>query len=211
MSTAEAPKPEDPTTPAEAIEGSGPKGSSLRALTIGALIALGVALLGVASLVFGSHHSSTDSSGSSGNLVTVGSHVPTFSLPALGGTGTVGVPADGGGNGRGAVLVFFASWCGPCQREMPALAAAVKDGVAGKAAVLGIDGQDTTAAAQAFVAKTGITFPVGKDDIFAVTSGKFGFPGLPYTVFVNPKGIVTAVHPGAATPALVKAEASKIQ
>ena len=34
MSTAEAPKPEDPTTPAEAIEGSGPKGSSLRALTI---------------------------------------------------------------------------------------------------------------------------------------------------------------------------------
>ena len=208
MSTAEAPKPEEPTTPAEAIEGSGPKGSSLRALTIGALIALGVALLGVASLVFGSHHSSTDSSGSSGNLVTVGSHVPTFSLPALGGTGTVGVPADGGGNGRGAVLVFFASWCGPCQREMPGLAKAIAAGDAGGAAVIGIDGQDTTAAARAFVASTGIDFPVGRDPDYAVTAGKFGFFGLPETVFVNGRGIVTGVHRGPTTPALLRAGVS---
>lgn len=185
-------------------------GTPLRALVIGAVIALVVALLGIGSLLLGAHSNATTTA-SSGNLVTVGSRVPSFSLPALTGGGTVGVPADGGGNGRGAVLVFFASWCGPCQREMPALAAAVKDGVAGKVAVLGIDGQDTAAAARAFVTKTGISFPVGRDDVFAVTSGKFGFPGLPYTVFVNPKGIVTAVHPGAATPALVKAEAAKIQ
>lgn len=182
----------------------------MKALVIGALLALGVALLGVASLFFGATHAAT-SSQSSGNVITTGDRVPSFSLPALGGAGIVSVPADGGGNGRGAVLVFFASWCGPCQREMPALAAAVKDGVAGKAAVLGIDGQDTAAAAKAFVAKTGVTFPVGKDNIFAVTSGKFGFPGLPYTVFVDPHGIVTAVHPGPTTPALIKAEASKIQ
>jgi thiol-disulfide isomerase/thioredoxin len=201
LSTAEP--VEQPEQPAR------PRGSSLRALLIGATIALLVAVLGVVSLLLGAHHDT--STQSQGNVLQVGEHVPTFTLPALNRPGTVGVPADGGGDGRGAVLVFFASWCGPCQREMPGLAKAVDEGVAGNAAVIGIDGQDTLAAATAFVKSTGITFPVGRDDVFAVTSGKFGFPGLPYTVFVNPKGIVTAVHPGAATPALIKAQAAKIQ
>jgi hypothetical protein len=45
---------------------------------------------------------------------------------------------------------------------------------------------------------------VGADDVYAVTSGKFGFSGLPETVFVNDQGIVTEIHFGATTPALLR-------
>jgi len=172
-----------------------------RALIFGLLIATVVALVGILSLVLGGSHN-TASGGSS--TAKVGAAVPSFSLPSLSGSGRVGIPAAGGSHGKPAVLIFFASWCGPCQREMPGLAAAVRRGEAGHAAVIGIDGADETAAARRFVASTGMTFPVGRDDVYSVTAGKFGFVGLPETVFVNGRGQITSIHFGATTPALLR-------
>lgn len=175
--------------------------SSRRPLLIGLAIALLVAGIGVLSLELGSRQS-TDTGPSA--AAKVGDAVAPFSLPALSGTGTVGVPQDGGGDGRPAVLVFFASWCGPCQREMPGLAKAVAEGQAGRAKVIGIDGADQPSAAKAFVQKTGITFPVGRDDQYAVTSGHFGLPGLPGTIFVTGDGRISSIHLGPTTPALLR-------
>lgn len=177
-------------------------GSSRRALIVAAIIALLVVIIGIVSLLV--THNGTSSNSLTSSTAQIGQPVPTFSLPNLMGPGTVGVPENGGGNGKAAVLVFFASWCGPCQKEMPSLAAAVNEGAAGKAAVIGIDGADQPAAAIAFVQKNDITFPVGADSLYSVTSGKFGFAGLPETVFVNAKGIVTEIHFGATTPALLR-------
>ena len=176
----------------------------IRRLIIWGLIGIVLVVIGVGSLLLGRHSGSAGQSQGS-SIIKVGDKVPAFALPNLDGHGLVAVPRDGGGHGRPVVLVFFASWCGPCQREMPGLATAVRQGEAGSAAVIGIDGQDTTAAARAFVASTGVTFPVGRDPDYAVTSGKFGFFGLPETVFVNGKGIVTGVHRGPTTPDLLKA------
>ena len=184
-------------------EPDAPQPPKVRGFIIWGLIGTVLVIVGVASLLLGRH---TASSGQSQGTATikVGDRVPAFGLPNLDGHGIVAVPKDGGGDGKPLVLVFFASWCGPCQREMPGLAKAVADGKAGHATVLGIDGQDTTAAARAFVSATGMTFPVGRDPDYAVTSGKFGFFGLPETVFVNGKGIVTGVHRGPTTPALLE-------
>ena len=194
----------DSSTTTEPEGGAAPPASKppWKALAIGGGIALFVAAIGVTSLLLGPRSSNTTASS---GAVVPGQLAPQFILPSLMDPGqTVAVPADGGGHGKPAVLVFFASWCGPCQKEMPALAAAVSRGEAGNAAVLGIDGQDQPAAARAFVTRTGVTFPVGVDQTFAVVNGKYGFGYLPETVFINGSGIVTSVHYGATTPALLR-------
>lgn len=135
-----------------------------------------------------------------------GDQVPTFSLPNLRGGAPVGVPADGGGSGRPAVVLFFASWCGPCQKEVPVLAAAyhrqqaTKSPLA-KVALIGVAGSDPTATALRFIRRSGVTFPVGADKTYKVTEGLFYFSSLPEAVFVNGDGVVAAVHYGALSKA----------
>jgi thiol-disulfide isomerase/thioredoxin len=135
-----------------------------------------------------------------------GGAVPTFALPRLGGGAPVGVPADGGGNGHPAVVVFFASWCGPCKKELPALAAAYHRQQAAhsrlaKVALIGVDGDITPSAGQQFADDAGVTFPVGSDEHLTVTQTTFDFHGYPEAIFVNADGTVAAVHYGAITTA----------
>lgn len=134
-----------------------------------------------------------------------GSQVPSFTVPKLSGSGSVGVPADGGGNGRPAVLIFFASWCTPCQSEMPGLAALWRQEQATKSplrkvALLGIDAFDPTGAGRRFVSASGVSFPVGTDRNYDLTEGTFYFTGLPEAVFVNGNGTIAAIQLGAVSP-----------
>jgi thiol-disulfide isomerase/thioredoxin len=127
----------------------------------------------------------------------VGQSAPGFSLGRLGGGATIAVPADGGGGGKPVVLVFFASWCTPCQTEIPAIAAVYKHQVAaGRVSIIGIDGNDPTSDALAFVHKSGVTFPVAADPQYAVTNGLYYFTGDPDAVFVNGDGTIAHIVRG---------------
>jgi cytochrome c biogenesis protein CcmG, thiol:disulfide interchange protein DsbE len=135
-----------------------------------------------------------------------GSSAPGFSLPNLTGQGTVGTPANGGGQGRAAVLLFFASWCTPCQSEIPDLAATYRTiraagGAPARVAVIGVDGSDPTAAARTFVSQSGVNFPVGADRSYAVTEGRYAFTGLPEAVFINASGSIVQIDYGPITGA----------
>lgn len=143
---------------------------------------------------------------STGGRPVPGATVPAFSLPRLGGGGSVAVPAAGGGNGTPAILLFFASWCGPCQAEVPAVARTYhrqqRDGSRlAKVALIGIDVSDPRANALAFVHRSGVTFPVGADASSTVMNGVFQFTGLPDTVFVDPSGKIAAIRRGALSSA----------
>lgn len=139
----------------------------------------------------------------------VGAPVPAFSLPTLGGGPAVGVPGEGGARGRPAVLVFFASWCGPCQSEIPALASLYRSqtagGAAAKVALIGVDGSDPTHNALGFVHAAGVTFPVGVDPDYAVTEGLFAFTGLPESVMVRGDGTIAHVTYGALSASQLRA------
>ena len=135
-----------------------------------------------------------------------GDRAPTFSLPAVGGSGTVGTPGTGGGNGTPAVLLFFGNWCPQCHAELPGLAAAVRaqqrqGGPLAKLAVIGVDSLDHRSDALAFTRSSGVTFPVAFDPVAAVTNGLYYFTGDPEAVFVAGDGTITAVRYGPLAPA----------
>jgi thiol-disulfide isomerase/thioredoxin len=144
--------------------------------------------------------------GSKGGPPKAGDQVPSFSLPRLGGGSDVAVPTDGGGRGHPAIVLFFASWCPPCQAEVPMVAKtyrheqATHSRLAG-VALVGVDGSDPTANALAFVHQSGVTFPVGADRNYAVTEGMFAFVNLPDVVYVNGNGTIAAIHVGPITNA----------
>ena len=133
-----------------------------------------------------------------------GGPMPSFSGDNLGPTGPsrVSVPADGGGNGTPAVVLFFGAWCASCHEELPPLAAAVRKqdqahGALARIRVIGVDSFDKTSTAESFIHAAGVTFPVASDPGAGITSGLFYFDGDPYAVFVNGDGTIARIVRGA--------------
>jgi thiol-disulfide isomerase/thioredoxin len=144
-----------------------------------------------------------------------GDPVPSFSAPLLGGSGTVQVPADGGGGGTPAVLLFFGEWCSSCHAELPPLATAVRHqasagGALAKVHVIGVDSEDSASVGEAFIKTSGVEFPVARDPHIEITSGDFYFNGDPYAVFVNGDGSINAIVPGPISVAKFTAEEKRL-
>jgi cytochrome c biogenesis protein CcmG, thiol:disulfide interchange protein DsbE len=142
-----------------------------------------------------------------GALVVAGAHGPTrqaapprpaksFSLAGLGQPGsTVSLASYAG---RPVIVNFFASWCGPCQRETPLLAR-YYESHAGHVNVVGIDANDQQAAALSFIAKAGVRYPIGWDPFPASTTTSYGVYALPQTFFLNAEHRIVAHVMGALT------------
>jgi cytochrome c biogenesis protein CcmG/thiol:disulfide interchange protein DsbE len=122
----------------------------------------------------------------------VGKHVASFSIPGLNG-GTIVAPWK---SGHATVLIFFASWCPPCQAEMPKVAAYLRNHNEGSIRVIGMDSHDKRGPALAFVKKKGVAFPVAFDPNLTVAT-LFNLEAIPDTAFVNAKGVVTQIYMGA--------------
>jgi cytochrome c biogenesis protein CcmG/thiol:disulfide interchange protein DsbE len=164
--------------------------SRRRAVRVGAGVAVAIALIAVVSVLTGGHVTSGND-GSTAALV--GHHLEKFALVGLNG-GHVNAPWM---SHRASVVVFFASWCPPCQGEMPKIATYIRIHNPSPVEVIAVDANDKLPAAQAMIKNDDVTFPVGYDPQGVVTSGIFGFVDVPESVFVNARGVVTGVHYGA--------------
>jgi thiol-disulfide isomerase/thioredoxin len=107
---------------------------------------------------------------------------PGFSLAVLGHPGQHISLAQYAG--RPLIINFFASWCTPCQRETPLMARFYRT-EHGRVTVLGVDVNDSSSAALAFVHKTGVGYPVLADPAPMATTLAYGVVALPQTFFLN--------------------------
>ena len=97
-------------------------------------------------------------------------------------------------DGRPLVLNFWASWCGPCVQELPALQRFHSDH-GDRYRVVGVATQDALASARRFANEAGVTYDLHADprgDYFAEAGGW----GWPTTLFVAADGTVRYHHSG---------------
>jgi cytochrome c biogenesis protein CcmG/thiol:disulfide interchange protein DsbE len=89
-------------------------------------------------------------------------------------------------SGKPVIVNFWASWCGPCADEAPALEAAWRRN-SDLVTFVGVNVQDTDADAQAFMRRYGITYPNGSQNAGPI-SIQYGMRGVPETYFIAPDG-----------------------
>jgi peroxiredoxin len=111
---------------------------------------------------------------------------PAFELPDLRGGEQVSLA---GYRGRPLLLNFWASWCGPCIEEMPAIAEFARSNE--DIAVLGIASMDRPEDSREFVDGKDIDFDLAVDRSGEVL-GRYGSTGLPTTVLIDTDGRVVS-------------------
>ena len=121
-----------------------------------------------------------------------GEAVPTTGLPLLEGGGSESL-ADY--RGRWVLVNFWASWCLPCRAEAPALEEFQRRHGGPGFTVLGIDTQDLSGDARAFVEKYGLSYPQLRDG-GGDTADEYGTTGVPENFLVDPTGEVRLAYPG---------------
>jgi thiol-disulfide isomerase/thioredoxin len=158
-------------------------------VTPGRLRALGwtlVALVAVVLLaVFGLAGSR---SAPSGRLAPA---LPRESL--VGPTGTLAsmISAEGG---RPALVVFWASWCGPCAKEAPALERFAQS-PEGRGRIIGVNWSDALSGARTFIRHYSWSFPNVRDAEGTVGNA-YRLTGLPTTFVVDGGGRIRSVLRG---------------
>ena len=166
------------------------------------LVILGIAVLAAALGGWLQHQSRLAHMPAGVAVAQVGQPAPALDLPDL--QGNMHALADY--RGRRVLLNFWASWCGPCLDELPALdKAQAKFGENG-AIVLGI-AMDEPARVRDFLDQHPVRFPIllGRMQPPS-TSLLWGDSAelLPYSVLIDADGRVIATHRGPLDSALLK-------
>jgi len=125
-----------------------------------------------------------------GAAPAVGFKAPDFTLGTL----------DGGQvrlsdlRGQAVLLNLWASWCGPCRAEMPAMQRVYEEYRDDGFVVLAVNAtnQDRISAAAAFVDELGLTYPIGLD-LDGAVSRLYGLQALPSSFFIDWDGVIREV------------------
>ena len=116
---------------------------------------------------------------------------PEFVLPLLAG-GEVDLAKL---RGKTVILDFWATWCAPCEVQMPILDGLSRDEGDGRLMVVGISvDTDPPATVARWIEERGFGYPIAiGDQDLAMRYGILGFPSL---IFIDPEGQIQVRHTG---------------
>ena len=97
--------------------------------------------------------------------------------------------------GKPVIINFWATWCGPCVKEIPAFER-LKDDFGDKIGIIAVNCGDDAGTVKDFVEENGYTFPVVLDEEYSI-SMLYPTNSIPYTVVVDAEGKVTHISTGA--------------
>ncbi len=114
--------------------------------------------------------------------------------------------------GKPIVLNFWATWCGPCKMEMPAIDKLYKEykDEVGFIMVNQTDGRrETKEKVDKFINENGYSFPVYYDTEFEA-SYVYGVSSIPTSLFINAEGEIVDYHIGAMSEEILRKYINKI-
>ena len=109
------------------------------------------------------------------------------------------------------VVNFWASWCGPCAKEAPALRNVAK-AYDGQVEFVGVNVKDTPAAARNFEQDFEVNYPSWEDEAASIAAsfGGIGPAALPSTIVLDDQHRVAARLFGAVDEAQLSAELDRV-
>jgi peroxiredoxin len=182
------------------------------------LLVAGFVLLGAAvAVILGAGASNEDSAGGRSSIpilsaetpavldvgaavgLEVGAQAPGFTLPDLDGNEVSLAHLQG----RPVIINFWATWCAPCEVEMPALEQAYQERKDDGLVILAVNrDEDPGAVERFFYEDLALTFTPLLDEEARVNDLYRVF-NLPTTFFVDGDGVIRAVHRGVLTLDLI--------
>ncbi|WP_111979237.1 TlpA family protein disulfide reductase [Algibacillus agarilyticus] len=127
----------------------------------------------------------------SANALSVGDMAPDFTLKNLEGKNQRLAEQKG----QIIVLNFWASWCGPCRKEMPILETLHNKYTDLGVAVWAVNVEQESEAGRKFIADIGVNLPIFFDETNTI-SANYDVKAMPTTVVIDRDGKVRYVFKG---------------
>jgi len=168
-------------------------------------VAIGVAILALAGwAMWGRSGTATPSTAPSGRP-RIGTAAPGFEMSLMNGeTFSLDEAA-----GQVTVLNFWASWCAPCEDELPDFQAVWDEYQERDVLFVGIVVNDDRDPAEGMLDRFGVTYPVGMDTDGDIAT-RYGITGVPETFILDADGKVAYIHIGPVTADVLRRELETI-
>ena len=128
----------------------------------------------------------------------VGSIAPDFSLQSSSDT----IIMLSSLRGKIVMVNFWASWCGPCKEEMPAIQN-VYSKYSENLMILGVNDDDSVSTIRDFARQFELTFPLLIDSTGSVAA-QYGIRAYPSTFFIDRDGIIFRIMVGTMTQSTIE-------